>query len=149
MCIRDSTYTAYVSKVKAGNKDQSYTSTSGANKSVNYLGSPISFKYQSEAKTLTPGKHTLRLFYMERGMWESNMAIAFNFPDHNELQVEKKVDLGDVKDPEFAACFTNQKLFNFTILNQATHYGPKAVAEGSVQQVPPKKLSSNDYNTLG
>lgn len=118
------TYTAYVSKVKAGNKDQSYTS--GANKSVNYLGSQISFNYQSEEKTLTPGKHTLRLFYMERGMWESNMAIAFNFPDNNELQVEKKVDLSNVKDPEFAACFTNQKIFNFTIQNQATHYGPKA-----------------------
>lgn len=140
------TYTAYVSKVKAGNKDQSYTS--GANKSVTYLGSQISFNYQSEEKTLTPGKHTLRLFYMERGMWESNMAIAFNFPDHNELQVEKNVDIREV-DPDFKACFTNQKLFNFTILNQATHYGPKAVAEGSVQQVPPKKLSSNDYNTLG
>ena len=123
------TYTAYVSKVKAGNKDQSYTS--GANKSVTYLGSPISFKYQSEEKTLTPGKHTLRLFYMERGMWESNMAIAFNFPDNNELQVEKKVDLSNVKDPEFAACFTNQKIFNFTIQNQATHYGEKeAVGSG-------------------
>ena len=59
-------------------------------------------------------------------MWESNMAIAFNFPDNNELQVEKKVDLSNVKDPEFAACFTNQKIFNFTIQNQATHYGPKA-----------------------
>ena len=139
------TYTAYVSKVKAGNKDQSYTS--GANKSVTYLGSQISFNYQSEEKTLTPGKHTLRLFYMERGMWESNMAIAFNFPDNNELQVEKNVDIREV-DSDFKACFTNQKLFNFTILNQATHYGPKAVEEGSVQQVPPKKLSSNDY-TLG
>lgn len=137
------TYTAYVSKVKAGNKDQSYTS--GANKSVNYLGSQISFNYQSEEKTLTPGKHTLRLFYMERGMWESNMAIAFNFPDHNELQVEKKVDLGDVKDPEFAACFTNQKLFNFTILNQATHYGTTPVDKDSVQLVDPITLSSTDY----
>ena len=142
------TYTAYVSKVKAGNKDQSYTSTSGANKSVSYLGSQISFNYQSEAKTLTPGKHTLRLFYMERGMWESNMAIAFNFPDHNELQVEKQVDLTNVPDEEFAACFTNQKLFNFTILNQATHYGTTPVDKDSVQLVDPKKLSSNDY-TLG
>ena len=138
------TYTAYVSKVKAGNKDQSYTS--GANKSVNYLGSPISFNYQSEEKTLTPGKHTLRLFYMERGMWESNMAIAFNFPDHNELQVEKQVDLTNVPDEEFAACFTNQKLFNFTILNQATHYGTTPVDKDSVQLVDPITLSSIGYD---
>ena len=139
------TYTAYVSKVKAGNKDQSYTS--GANKSVNYLGSPISFNYQSEEKTLTPGKHTLRLFYMERGMWESNMAIAFNFPDHNELQVEKKVNVNGVNDL-FKNYFTNQKLFNFTILNQATHYGPKPVDKNSYQQEKPIKLSETGY-TLG
>lgn len=132
------TYTAYVSKVKAGNKDQSYTS--GANKSVNYLGSQISFNYQSEEKTLTPGKHTLRLFYMERGMWESNMAIAFNFPDNNELQVEKKVDLTNVKDPEFAACFTNQKIFNFTIQNQATHYGAKEAAKPNTSGIEPQKV---------
>ncbi len=25
-------------------------------------------------------KHTLTMYYMERGMWESNMAVAFNFP---------------------------------------------------------------------
>ena len=29
------------------------------------------------------------MYYMERGMWESNMAVAFNFPDYNELQVKK------------------------------------------------------------
>ena len=139
------TYTAYVSKVKAGNKDQSYTS--GANKSVNYLGSPISFNYQSEEKTLTPGKHTLRLFYMERGMWESNMAIAFNFPDHNELQVEKKVNVNGVNNL-FKNYFTNQKLFNITILNQATHYGPKPVDKNSYQQEKPIKLSETGY-TLG
>ena len=146
-------YTPYVSDVKASNRDRMYKNESNV-KSVNYRVADkqykqIPFNYKGNQKEISAGKHTLKFFYMERGMWESNMAIAFNFPDHNELQVEKKVDLGDVKDPEFAACFTNQKLFNFTILNQATHYGPKAVEEGSVQQVPPKKLSSNDYNTLG
>lgn len=66
---------------------------------------------------------------MERGMWESNMAVAFNFPDNNELQVQKEVDLNKV-DPDFKNCFTDQKIFNFTIQNQATHYGEK-VAAGS------------------
>lgn len=148
-------YTPYVSKVKTGNEKQSYEPCGTNNvKKINYLGEPIEFNYkgnkdcEGNQKEISAGKHTLKFFYMERGMWESNMAIAFNFPDHNELQVEKNVDIREV-DPDFKACFTNQKLFNFTILNQATHYGPKAVEEGSVQQVPPKKLSSNDYNTLG
>ena len=61
-------------------------------------------------------------------MWESNMAVAFNFPDNNELQVQKEVDLSKV-DPDFQKCFTNQKIFNFTIQNQATHYGTK-LADG-------------------
>ena len=69
------------------------------------------------------------MYYMERGMWESNMAVAFNFPDNNELQVQKEVDLSKV-DTDFKNCFTNQKIFNFTIQNQATHYGEK-VAAGS------------------
>ena len=65
------------------------------------------------------------MYYMERGMWESNMAVAFNFPDNNELQVQKEVDLTNVTDDDFKKCFTGQKIFNFTIQNQATHYGEK------------------------
>ena len=67
--------------------------------------------------------HTLTMYYMERGMWESNMAVAYNFPDHNELQVEKKVDVSQVNDA-FKSFFTDQslKLFTVNIRNQATHY---------------------------
>lgn len=142
-------YTPYVSDVKASNRDRMYKKESNV-KSVNYRVADkqykqIPFNYKGDQKEISAGKHTLKFFYMERGMWESNMAIAFNFPDHNELQVEKKVDLGDVKDPEFAACFTNQKLFNFTILNQATHYGTTPVDKDSVQLVDPITLSSTDY----
>jgi len=68
------------------------------------------------------------MYYMERGMWESNMAVAFNFPDNNELQVQKEVDLTNVTDDDFKNCFKNQKIFNFTIKNQATHYGTKDAA---------------------
>lgn len=57
------------------------------------------------------------------------MAVAFNFPDNNELQVQKEVDLNKV-DPAFKNYFKDQKIFNFTIQNQATHYGEK-VAAGS------------------
>ena len=53
------------------------------------------------------------------------MAVAFNFPDNNELQVQKEVDLTNVTDDDFKKCFTGQKIFNFTIQNQATHYGEK------------------------
>lgn len=126
------TVTPYVSSNKAGGE----VYTEPANKTVYFNGSPVTFTKQgkildkdSEPFTLSKGTtHTLTMFYMERGMWESNMAVAFNFPDHNELQVEKQVDLSSV-DKDFKACFNDQKIFDFTIQNLATHYGEKKAAE--------------------
>lgn len=126
---KSNSVTAYVSKVKTGgtsNSDQN----GGSAKTIRYNGEPISFSAQGTTLTFDKGKkHTLTMYYMERGMWESNMAVAFNFPDNNELQVQKEVDLSKV-DTDFKNCFKNQKIFNFTIQNQATHYGTK-VAVGS------------------
>ena len=119
-------YTSYVSDIKESNNT---VYGSGAEKTVTYLGNKITFKYKSkETTTLKPGTHTLTMYYMERGMWESNMAVAFNFPDNNELQVQKQVVLKN-DDPEFQKCFTDKKIFNFTIQNQATHYGEKKAAD--------------------
>ena len=118
--------TAYVSKVKKGGTSDSDKDGSSV-KTVTYNGETISFSAQGTTlNDLGKGKkHTLTMYYMERGMWESNMAVAFNFPDNNELQVQKKVDLTNVTDQDFKDCFKKQKIFNFTIQNQATHYGPK------------------------
>lgn len=121
--------TAYVSKVKQGGTSGSDQDKNSV-KSVTYNGEPINFYAQGTTLPLDKGKkHTLTMYYMERGMWESNMAVAFNFPDNNELQVQKEVELSKV-DPDFKNCFKDQKIFNFTIQNQATHYGEK-VAAGS------------------
>lgn len=124
---KNNSVTAYVSRVKTGG-----TSSEGDQdekkgnpvKTVTYHGEDIKFYAQGTTfNDLDKGqKHTLTMYYMERGMWESNMAVAFNFPDNNELQVQKEVDLNKV-DPDFKKCFEKQKIFNFTIQNQATHYG--------------------------
>lgn len=132
--------TAYVSRVKKGgtsDNDKDETNGNRAVKTVTYNGEKISFYAESTplvAKdtplVLDKGKkHTLTMYNMERGMWESNMAVAFNFPDNNELQVQKEVDLTNVTDDDFKNCFKNQKIFNFTIQNQATHYGEKEAAK--------------------
>ena len=121
--------TAYVSKVKTGGTSKSDQNGNSV-KSVRYNGEPISFSAQGTTLTFDKGqKHTLTMYYMERGMWESNMAVAFNFPDNNELQVQKEVDLKNVTDDDFKNCFKNQKIFNFTIQNQATHYGTTLAAK--------------------
>lgn len=125
--------TAYVSKVKTGGTSGSDKDDKNGNspvKTVTYHGEDIKFYAQGTTLTFDKGqKHTLTMYYMERGMWESNMAVAFNFPDNNELQVQKEVDLTNVTDDDFKNCFKNQKIFNFTIQNQATHYGEKEAAK--------------------
>lgn len=131
--------TAYVSKVKQGGTSGSDQDKNSV-KSVTYNGEPINFYAQGTTLPLDKGKkHTLTMYYMERGMWESNMAVAVNFPDNNELQVQKEVDLKNVTDDDFRNCFKNQKIFNFTIQNQATHYGEK-VAVGSDTSIPPQEV---------
>lgn len=126
--------TAYVSQVKEGGtseNDQDGKNGHSAVKSVRYNGENIDFYAKNtNLEPLDKGKkHTLTMYYMERGMWESNMAVAFNFPDNNELQVQKVVDLKNVTDDDFRNCFKNQKIFNFTIQNQATHYGTTLAAK--------------------
>ena len=161
----DNTVTPYVSSNKAGGA--TYT-TPVNNKTVYFNGSPVTFTKQGKILdkdnkdkefTLDKGTtHTLTMFYMERGMWESNMAVAFNFPDHNELQVEKQVDLSDV-DKDFQACFKDQKIFDFTIQNLATHYGKVDAAQpgtgnvknevvdltADVTNIGPATTDSTDY----
>ena len=137
--------TAYVSRVKTGgtsDNDKDETNGNRAVKTVTYNGEKISFYAEStplvEKDTplvLDKGKkHTLTMYYMERGMWESNMAVAFNFPDNNELQVEKEVNVDRVNDA-FKDLFKDQKLFTFTLQNLATHYGTKEIIKNTPDPV--------------
>lgn len=144
--------TAYVSKVKKGgtSSEGDKDEKSGVVKTVTYNKERIDFYAQGTTLTFDKGqKHTLTMYYMERGMWESNMAVAFNFPDNNELQVQKQVVLKNV-DPEFQKCFTDKKIFNFTIKNQATHYGTKDAAgpDESGTQSQKVDLTANGGNTF-
>ena len=113
-------------------------------KSVKYNNQSITFNKKGTQKTLkNQTTHTLTMYYMERGMWESNMALAFNFPDHNELQVEKQVDVSDVN-PLFQKSFKNQKIFTFNIQNLATHYGEKEIDKPTIQTY---KLPDTAYSS--
>jgi len=88
-----------------------------------------------EIKGSNSDEHTLTMFYMERGMWESNMKVSFNFPDENEFAVEKKVDTTDVNTELFStALFEDTSVFPFTIQNQATHYGTKKAESADARQ---------------
>ena len=153
--------TAYVSRVKKDgtsdkdDKDKDEKNGNSPVKTITYNNKDnkedIKFYAQGTTLTFDKGqKHTLTMYYMERGMWESNMAVAFNFPDNNELQVQKEVDLTNVTDDDFKNCFKNQKIFNFTIQNQATHYGTTPAADPDTGGIKSQKvdLTAESGNTF-
>ena len=117
------TVTSYVSKIKDSN-NQNYDSLDSDPKRVTFRGTTYPFNWKSKKPMTLPKntKHTLTMYYMERGMWESNMAVAFNFPDHNELQVEKQVDTTDVRGLLKTYFTKSTRQFTVGIKNWATHY---------------------------
>ena len=122
----NNTVTSYVSNIKESN-NKNYTKLNSP-KNVTFNGTGYQFHWKSNENnqiTLPKNtKHTLTMYYMERGMWESNMAVAFNFPDHNELQVEKQVDATDVCDLLKPYFTKSTRQFTVSIKNWATHYAP-------------------------
>lgn len=148
---KKNTVTSYVSRVKNSKTDNYGAEDCDENKhetetSITYLGTTE--KYYKNASVSIPnlstGKHTLTMYYMERGMWESNMAVAFNFPDNNELQVQKIVDTTKVN-AWFKSCFDTPDLFAFNIQNQATHYRQPEHDATIDSDVNPIELNTSDY----
>ena len=157
---KNNTVTSYVSNIKASNNKESnklyYESLGGNTKNVTFNKKNYTFNWQSKEPITFPKntKHTLTMYYMERGMWESNMAVAFNFPDHNELQVEKQVDANDVRGL-LQPYFTNStRQFTVGIKNWATHYAalnPTATTDaggGSGIGFTTKQYTIKDYGSV-
>ena len=148
--------TAYVSKVKYNNVTKQEYGAGDTTKTIVYTGNdlqgekynPTNYYYSNtvDIPNLSTGKHTLTMYYMERGMWESNMAVAFNFPDNNELQVQKIVDTTDVN-AWFKSCFDTPDLFAFNIKNQATHYRQPDQDATIDSDVNPIELNTSNYES--
>nr|WP_294663953.1 SpaA isopeptide-forming pilin-related protein [uncultured Blautia sp.] len=105
--------TAWVSKVKK--------STEGGFRENVETPFPDSFIKDND---FNQKEHTLTMFYMERGLWESNMKITFNMPDNNQLVVEKEVDTSNV-DSRFKGVFDDAD-FPINIKNLATSGASRA-----------------------
>lgn len=69
-------------------------------------------------------RHVLTLYYMERGLWESNMQITFNFPQSNKLEVEKEIEVPSEVNSLFQKAIDDVLLkqisFPISIKNMAT-----------------------------
>ncbi len=96
-------------------------------------------------------QHTLTMYYMERGLWESNLFVSFNFPDHNYLDISKKVDTEAVDNELFSDYITNINNvdFDFEIKNYATHFPAKEVSETPINTGFVMKQSEiSDYGSI-
>lgn len=142
---------AYVSKVKKSANNPTNVSGSTKLASITYhadgesgtTDKPYDF-YQKKEFTLegdNSAEHTLTMYYMERGLWESNMKVAFNFPDSSELEVEKTVDKSNVN-TMFSNLFDENENFEFLIQNRVTHYGSK----GTDASTETKKTFAENFN---
>ena len=128
---------AYVNQVKKSPSSDSTAAAAGTkaeNGTDSGTGKRKSFT-TSSVYTSPTTEHTLTMFYMERGMWESNMKVRFNIPTENVFELEKDVDTTNVDTTTFpASLFTDSSIYSFLIRNQTTHYGTKDVALKAVPQ---------------
>lgn len=99
------------------------------------------FPEELNTKDYFTKEHTLTMFYMERGLWESNMQITFNFPQENKLTVEKEVDTSGANEI-FKDALADVGTFDFEIKNLATSGTSKEVSKPSS---PEEKQVFNDY----
>ena len=119
--------TATVDRVKNSNSNSG--GASGVNTNV-----VKDFSTRLSSADYFTKEHTLTMFYMERGLWESNMKITFNFPQENKLTVEKEVDTTGANDI-FKGALADVGTFDFEIKNLATSGNPKKVSDPSNPEV--------------
>lgn len=127
---------ATVSKVKNASSNESQSNVEKFQENVE-----TSFPNALDTEDYFTKEHTLTMFYMERGLWESNMKITFNFPQENKLTVEKEVDTTGANEI-FKNALADVGTFDFEIKNLATSGDPKDVSEPSSPEV---KKVFNDY----
>ena len=112
-----------VSEVKksANNSSQYSNLNKNSDAVTTSMWDALGITTDEEKNSFYKSTHTLTFYYMERGMWESNMRIQFNFPMNDVLEIAKEVDTENVN--TLFKNFFNEVSADFQIKNMVTHYG--------------------------
>ena len=86
--------------IKTGFYNATYSSVSNkTSDSIDYTSAETTTDFTNEVKTAladTTKEHTMSIFYMERGQFESNLSFEFFLPQTNSLKIEQKLDTANV-----------------------------------------------------
>ncbi|MDO4333702.1 MAG: hypothetical protein Q4C58_13590, partial [Eubacteriales bacterium] len=98
-----------------------FADEAGMRATVYYQGSTTSvYDTKTFGRPDANQEHVLTMFYMERGLWESNIKITFNFPLTNQLSVEKQLDTSNVN-PDFVNAIRDHlSAFEIVVKNLTT-----------------------------
>lgn len=123
-CIDFTTLKSYVNNIDTTFQGSDLVYTNSSDKSGYSYSAEFPALFSDDAETRGSSKfnnnnvnahHTLTVFYMERGMIESNLKVGFNFePITDSLDVTKTVDTSNVN-PKLQTAVKNADDFGFAI----------------------------------
>lgn len=123
---------------------------SGTTQTIVNLDSETVSAREEIVKNLDPNTtHTITMFYLERGLEQSNLKMTFNFLQSSQLQVSNTVEIPEEINDVFDEALTHLGGFQYDLKNQAVSGGTTAVENSAGYIKPGNHTALNATDTSG